>query len=138
LAKKLNPDATIATLPDEPEGEVYYDAKLKRWIFPDTDLAEAAKPLAPPPTTPIIKSDSTPVSTPKPVSNDPLAAMMAPPSRSRLTTPNSGLRGPPMIPRSHNNMSKNTPPMSSNTAASPAATAPPQFVIFKPKSEDEK
>jgi hypothetical protein len=120
--------------------EAYYDKKLERWIFPGDDPAEIAKPLAPPPTTPMVKSDSTPVSTPKPASDDPLAAMMAPPSRSRLTTPNSALRGPPRIPRSHNPMGTNAPPSSATPVASPAAT--PQFVIFQPKSaepsEEEK
>jgi hypothetical protein len=101
-----------------------------------------AKPLAPPPTTPMVKSDSTPVSTPKPASDDPLAAMMAPPSRSRLTTPNSALRGPRRIPRSHDPSmgTTNAPPSSAKPVASPAA--PPQFVIFQPKpaepSEEEK
>ena len=89
----------------------------------------------------MVKRDSTPVSTPKPASDDPLAAMMAPPSKTRLTTPNSALRGPPRIPRSHDpSMGTNAPPSSAKPVASPAA--PPQFVIFQPKSaepsEEEK
>ncbi len=148
LAKKLNPDAVVA----DPGGamEAYYDKKLERWIFPGDDPAEVAKPLAPPPITPIVKSDPTPastpntndplaammappsrtISTPKNASNDPLAAMMAPPKRS-ISTPNSALRGPPLIPRSHTS----GPPTPAKPATVPAA-APPQFVIFQPKPAD--
>lgn len=104
--------------------EAYYDKELKRWIFPGDDPAEVAKPLAPPPITPVTKENNAPVSTPKPTSNDPLAAMMAPPSRSRPTPV-----GPPKIPRSHN-LSHS----SSTKASMPPTDAPPQFVIFQPKT----
>ena len=104
--------------------EAYYDKELKRWIFPGDDPAEVAKPLAPPPTTPVMKDTKTYATTPESTLNDPLAAMMAPPSRSRSTP-----IGPPRIPRSHNATSASTP--SSKTQST--SSAPPQFVIFQPK-----
>ena len=148
LAKKLNPDATIAT-----EGEAmeaYYDEDLKRWIFPGDDPAEVAKPLAPPPITPMVRDDKTPVGTPTPALDDPLAMMMAPPARSTPKadplsnlmappsrgTPNSALQAPPRIPRSHTAMNASVP-SSAQKSPAPAASAPPQFVIFQPKPTDK-
>lgn len=130
--------------------EAYYDEKLKRWIFPGDDPQEVAKPLAPPPTTPIVKESQRGMTTPIPASNDPLAMLMAPPSRTTpkadplsnlmpppsRSTPSSALRGPPRIPRSHNVPS----PRTLSTAKAPGAdsgSAPPYFVIFTPKPADE-
>lgn len=153
LTKKLNPDATQADVGGSLEA--YYDEKLKRWIFPGDDPVEAAKPLAPPPTTPVVKENQPPAGTPSAASNDPLAMMMAPPSRSTprsdplsdlmappsRSTPSSGLRGPPRIPRSHNPMHPSTSSSSGKPPAS-SVSAPPQFVIFQPKpaepAEEEK
>ena len=131
LTKKLNPDATQADIGGEMEA--YYDEKLKRWIFPGDDPAEVAKPLAPPPTTPIVKDHIASTSTP--TTNDPLASLMAPPTRG---TPNTNgpptivgsrtpISGPPRIPRSTHAMAGKIK----------ASTAPPQFVIFQPKKDNE-
>lgn len=79
--------------------QAYYDKKLKRWIFPGDDPAEVAKPLAPPPIAPKKTSEApaTPlVGAPAAASNDPLAALMAPPS-SRGRIPSSlKKKRPPM------------------------------------------
>ena len=114
---------------------------MKRWIFPGDDPVEVAKPLAPPP---IMKSSDKAPSTPAPspaASNDPLAALMAPPSRA--TTARKGL--PPTMPRyadplaSMGNMS--TPGAGIKKDAAPT----PKFSVFQPiptkssdPSKDEK
>ena len=133
LTKKLNPEATQADIGGEMEA--YYDEKLKRWIFPGDDPTEIAKPLAPPPTTPVVKD--TVASAPMPATNDPLASLMAPPTRSSPSIQVSSMRHatstvgsrtpiavPPRIPRSTHSMSRKV--------------EPPQFVIFEPKKEKEK
>jgi hypothetical protein len=126
LTKKLNPEATQADIGGEMEA--YYDEKLKRWIFPGDDPAEVAKPLAPPPTTPMVKDTVDSASTSS--ANDPLASLMAPPTRSTQNShgpPTIGSRtpiaGPPRIPRSTHTM--------------PGKVEPPQFVIFQPKKKNE-
>lgn len=144
LTKKLNPDATEADVGDAMEA--YYDEKLKRWIFPGDDPNEVAKPLAPPPTTPVVKHEMGPVSTPNLSSNDPLSMMMAPPSRSTpktdplsnlvappsRSTPSNVLKGPPAVPRSTISQVKHGQSLGTNVGQ-----APPQFVIFKPSKKDE-
>ena len=101
--------------------------KLKRWIFPGDDPVEVAKPLAPPP---IIKSSDKAPATPAPApaaSNDPLAALMAPPSRA--TTARKGM--PPT-------MSRYADPLASmGNVSTPGAgmkkdAAPPKFAVFQP------
>ena len=126
--------------------QAYYDEKLKRWIFPGDDPAEVAKPLAPPPImTP--KSDSAPVA----ASNDPLAALMAPPSRA-VSSKKKG--GPPMSAPSrryadplasmgNSSTPGGLPPISSkNVPDSPMrdaslAAGPPKFAVFQPKPSIE-
>ena len=157
----MNPDASIADTGGKMEA--YYDEKLKRWIFPGDDPDEVAKPLAPPPTIPAKKNieGNNDMQTPsKAVNNDPLASLMAPPSR----TPNSfgtngggdpiaNLMAPPRggLPRSHYseprvrssrgaNMqipsSARKPSDSSNeNSTKPAA---PHFVIFQPPPKTEE
>jgi hypothetical protein len=82
-----------------------YDADKKVWVFPGEDPAEKAKPIAPPPMA--VSSLATAPATPAAAeSNDPLAAMMAPPPRplkpvSAKKPPNSSsMPGPPgaMVP----------------------------------------
>lgn len=139
ITKKLNPDTAVGDVGDEMKA--YYDKDLKTWIFPDMDPAEVAKPLAPPPITPVTKKGdenikSAPNAT-KPVINDPLSALMAPPSRSTpasRSTPSamSSMMAPPMRTPSI----KNVPPTGTNGEKPPVT---PQFVIFQPKAkEDEK
>ena len=123
MTKWLNPDATQADLG---EGmQAYYDEKRKVWVFPGEDPDEKAKPVGPPPTAPIIEEDRA-VSCPAPAPADPLAAMMAPPTRmpSRARSIGAGGRRAP-IP----GVMPGGPP------AVPLATsaAPPQFAVFQPK-----
>ena len=138
LRKKLDPDskATVADVGEEMQA--YYDEKLKRWIFPGDDPAEVAKPLAPPPIIPKTSdaAPSTPAPAATPASNDPLAALMAPPPSGVL----SKKRGTPTMSRYGG-----APPLSSignvtpSTAggkkppASPMMMKPPTFATFQPK-----
>jgi hypothetical protein len=80
FSKLFNPDAVKADLGDGMQA--YYDADRKVWVFPGDDPAELAKPIGPPPITPVATNTSaaTPVVTTTP-NNDPLAAMMLPPTR---------------------------------------------------------
>ena len=106
------------------------------WIFPGDDPDEVAEPLPPPPTTmPKVDPQSAePTAEPKvDTSNDPLATMMAPPSRapSAMKRPAVGPkttagRYPPgmMTPGGPGGMPS---PAVSGTAA------PPQFAVFTPK-----
>lgn len=118
VTKMLNPKATTADLGEVMEA--YYDADKKVWVFPGEDPAELAKPIGPPPTTPVVAAAAASTSNgdaepAKPPSNDPLAAMMAPPtrlpSRPRGRTP--GAVGPPGFAQMSN-------------------TKPPQFAMFTP------
>lgn len=146
LTRKLNPDATEADVGDAMEA--YYDEKLKRWIFPGDDPNEVAKPLAPPPTTPVVKHETGSVSTPILNRDDPLSMMMAPPSRSTpkadplsnllappsRSTPSNMLKGPPTVPRSTISQMNNKQSPHGTTVGQ----IPPQFVIFQPSKKDEK
>lgn len=130
ITKKLNPDTAVGDVGDEMKA--YYDKELKTWIFPDMDPAEVAKPLAPPPITPATKAPNAT----KPVSNDPLSALMAPPSRSTpatRSTPSaiSSMTAPPMQTPSI----KKVPPTGTNAAKPPVT---PQFVIFQPKAKEHE
>jgi hypothetical protein len=123
--------------------QAYYDEKLKRWIFPGDDPAEVAKPLAPPPImTP--KADNAPdVSSTPAASNDPLAALMAPPSRamsSKKSGPPSRKYADPLASMGNVASTPMTglPPVSSkNIPESPMrdvpTAAPPKFAVFQPK-----
>lgn len=118
--------------------EAYYDEKLKRWIFPDTDLDEVAKPLAPPPIMPK-KSDApaTPAPAAAAASNDPLAALMAPPPGLRVSsqkkrTPATSRYADPLA-----SMGNVAPPSGMKLPpASPMMKPPPAtptFAVFQPK-----
>lgn len=94
VIKKLNPEATTADLGGNMEA--YYDEDKKVWVFPGEDPAEKVKPIPPPPKALGVPSSAP---APTPASNDPLAAMMAPPSRApsaRKTPSNTGK--PPAFP----------------------------------------
>lgn len=133
LIRRFNPDATECLLPDNEE-QPYYDKERKVWVFPGEDPADVAAPIAPPPIA-LNTGDAPPAPAPsKPATNDPLAAMMAPPTRK----PASLRRGP----------SASTPgggypgmmsPMSGMGSPAAAGGAPPQFAVFTPaKKEGEK
>ena len=117
--------------------QAYYDEKLKRWIFPGDDPAEVAKPLAPPPIIPKTSdaAPSTPAPAETPASNDPLAALMAPPpsgvlSKKRGTPSMSRYGGAPPL-TSIGNVTPSTG--GKKTPASPMMMKPPTFATFQPK-----
>jgi len=124
MTKWLNPDATQADLGESMQA--YYDEKLGVWVFPGEDPAEKAKPVGPPPTTPIIAEDRA-VSCPAPAPADPLAAMMAPPTRvpTRASSVGPATNRAP-IP----GMMPGGPP---TTPSASGAPPPPQFSVFQPK-----
>lgn len=126
MTKWLNPDATIA---DVGEGmQAYYDEKLKVWVFPGEDPEEKAKPIGPPPTA--LGAPKEERSEPaEPPTNDPLAAMMAPPKRA----PSALLRQPAVRARSYPGM----PPMAGGGGSGPAAAPPPKFAVFMPAPVQE-
>ena len=128
------------------EMQAYYDDKLKRWIFPGDDPAEVAKPLAPPPIMMTPKAGAAIDSTPAPeTSNDPLAALMAPPSRapsSKKGVPPSRLRYADPLAAMGNVSSTPVPglpkPAKKNIPESPMMNqAPPKFAVFQPKPKSE-
>ena len=118
--------------------EAYFDNERKVWVFPGEDPAEVAKPLPPPP---ISMPAATPESPPSPkvTSNDPLAAMMAPPQRGP-----SALRGVGR-PSSYKTPGSSLPPTGTRIMPSGAtptgldvpAAAPPNFSVFQPKLSAE-
>jgi hypothetical protein len=118
MTKWLNPDATTA---DMGEGmQAYFDETNKVWVFPGEDPAEKAKPVGPPPmvTTP---AKAAPQTAPVP-SNDPLAAMMAPPPR-----------GPSAVRARSMQSTPNRPGFGGVGGAGPMpGAAPPQFAVFQP------
>ena len=161
ITKKMNPDASIADTGGKMEA--YYDEKLKRWIFPDDDPDEVAKPLAPPPIIPAKKNTegNDDMQTPsKAANNDPLASLMAPPSR----TPNSlgtkggsdpiaNLMAPPRggLARSHYseprvkssrganlNLPASARKASDSSNENSSKPAAPHFVIFQPPPATSK
>ena len=83
--------------------EAYYDKEKKRWIFPDDDPAAEDPTAGPPPTA--AQLQKSPVKEEKKEPLDPLAAMMAPPSRAprsaipsrRPQMPNGGPGMPPKV-----------------------------------------
>ena len=139
------PKATVADV--GLKMEAYYDKNSKRWIFPGDDPVEVAKPLAPPPTMPrkTLGAPATPLAAPAAESNDPLAALMAPPlNRGRITSSNNK-KGPPMAAASGRSRYATGPPVASMGSVSgnkkvpdsPMANqqlAPPiTFAVFQPK-----
>ena len=130
--------------------QAYYDEKLKRWIFPGDDPATVAKPLPPPPTMPITKKGSEMQNTKTPLKeNDPLASLMAPPSRTPQHGVGQGgiadLMAPPSrVARSHFSEPRvkassrhpnamNTSSSTQKPVAEPLSKPPaPHFVIFQP------
>lgn len=140
ITKRLNPDATTADVGDSMEA--YYCPKLKRWVFPGDDPAELAEPLAPPPITSLKKTNSKEpletAATPSAKMNDPLANLMAPPTRSRsahrstLKTPSTTKAYiPPARPGTSTSRLK-------GEQHTGAAKPVPQFTIFQAPKETAK
>jgi hypothetical protein len=129
LFKLFNPgsDAYVVDLPQDEE-KPYYDEKRKIWVFPGDNPDELVKPIAPPPTMPTT-TPSTPAPEPS-TSNDPLAAMMAPPSRGPSSMKRPGLGGTPRgYPGSMPGFGGGPPGSAPPSAGGP----PPQFAVFQPK-----
>jgi hypothetical protein len=125
VTKWLNPEATQADLGEQMQA--YYDKSKKVWVFPGEDPAEVAKPIGPPPTTPMALSSAP--APPAVIPNDPLAAMMAPPPRV-ISAPRSRPSGMRPSPRSM--------PMHFPSGMMPATpNAAPHFSIFEPKPEKD-
>ncbi|KAL9178495.1 hypothetical protein ACHAXT_001833 [Thalassiosira profunda] len=122
--------------------QAYYDEKLKRWIFPGDDPAEVAKPLAPPPILPAKAEDApaTPAVDAAAPSDDPLAAMMAPPPSRALNSRKKGtlLAGryaDPLASMGGVSAGGNNKMM---VPPSPMNRAPPTFAVFQPKPASTK
>ncbi len=137
LSKLLRRDgeskATVADVGEEMQA--YYDEKLKRWIFPGDDPAEVAKPLAPPPIVP--KTPVAPTPSAPTASNDPLAALMAPPPSRGLSTMK---RGASVAGRFADPMASTGKQVGTSSVGdkkipptSPLMAAPPTFAVFQPK-----
>lgn len=126
MTKWLNPDATQADLGEQMQA--YYDEKRKVWVFPGEDPEEKAKPIGPPPTTPMASSPApAPLQDESPAvqkSSDPLAAMMQPPKRTPTSfqSKSKSLGSPP-----------SRMPGMMMPGPSGAAAPAPQFAVFTPK-----
>lgn len=104
-----------------------YDEELKKWIFPGEAGKEDAQIPDAPPTDMSMSSAAAPKSSPE-TGDDPLAALMAPPSlKSHLppapADPLSAMMAPP--PRST---------MRGPSTKSKRKVPPPTFKVFKPTS----
>lgn len=98
--------------------KAYFDEDKKVWVFPGEDPAEKAKPPPPPPMTMSSPHEAAPAPSAS-TSNDPLAAMMAPPPRpvhSSTKKPNATGR-------------TNVPP---GLSAPPPGKPPVNFAAFAP------
>lgn len=118
--------------------KAYFDEDRKVWVFPGDDPDEVAKPIGPPPTIP--KATPEPKDEPAPATPaDPLAAMMAPPSRQSLIRRSSSTMSTMEKAAPHHYPGMlGGPPGSANRATSagagppPMGGPPPQFTVFKP------
>ncbi|KAL4115544.1 hypothetical protein PRIC2_013705 [Phytophthora ramorum] len=137
IATKMNPEAKVAKLGEQMEA--YYDEKAKRWVFPgETAAEEPSMPSAPPmpgSAPGSIASGAPPAGTnsapgsmaggPAP-SDDPLAALMAPPPSHMLMKkdPLAAMMAPPSRPGGYG----------ARRGGSTAQRKPPrpQFAVFKP------
>ena len=109
---KLFPNKAVVADVGDPM-QAYYDKENKVWVFPGEDPADLAKPIGPPPKVSAVVPESPLIKAPS-ISIDPLAAMMAPPSR---------------IPSSLKSRSQRLP-----TPTNGSATIPAQFSVFTPPS----
>ncbi|GLD96445.1 hypothetical protein PINS_up005128 [Pythium insidiosum] len=144
IATKINPEVKVAKLGEQMEA--YFDEEKKRWVFPgETPSDEPTIPSAPPTgplpgSTPASSSGGPPVGPPGTHSapgsmagsapDDPLAALMAPPtSRAHAALmkkdPVSAMMAPPSRPM-----------YGQRASTMPATRRPPrpQFAVFKPKA----
>jgi hypothetical protein len=140
IATKMNPEAKVAKLGEHLEA--YYDEKAKRWVFPGEAAAEEPTMPSAPPTGPLPGSapGSSATGMPPPGANsapssmaggpapsdDPLAALMAPPPSHVLMKkdPLAAMMAPPSRPGFYG----------ARRGGAPAQRKPPrpQFAVFKP------
>ena len=107
--------------------EAYYDKERKVWVFPGENPEEVAKPIGPPPTPHMSQLQEFTMPTPPvaTMSNDPLAAMMAPPPRAPAGFAGKA-RNAPVTP-GHRIPGMIIP------GSAPAAAAP-TFAVFQPSA----
>ncbi|KAG6611026.1 putative COPII coat assembly protein SEC16 [Phytophthora cinnamomi] len=140
IATKMNPEAKVAKLGEQMEA--YYDEKTKRWVFPGETASEEPTMPSAPPTGPLPGSApaSSATGAPPPGANsapgsmssgpapsdDPLAALMAPPPSHMLMKkdPLAAMMAPPARggvygARRGGSTAQRKPPR-------------PQFAVFKP------
>lgn len=149
ITQKMNPDAKVAKLGEQMEA--YFDEEKKRWVFPgETVTEEPTMPSAPPtgpmpgstpnsthggpPGPPGSQSAPGSISSGAPASDDPLAALMAPPqSRAHASLmkkdPLSAMMAPP--PRAGLYGQRAGP---ATTMRKPPR---PQFAVFKPTAAQQ-
>lgn len=149
ITQKMNPDAKVAKLGEQMEA--YFDEEKKRWVFPGETAAEEPVMPSAPPTGPM--PGSTPNSTHggplgppgsqsapgsisggAPASDDPLAALMAPPqSRAHASLmkkdPLSAMMAPPPRAGLYGQRAG-----SASTMRKPPR---PQFAVFKPTAAQQ-
>ncbi|KAE9008059.1 hypothetical protein PR002_g16017 [Phytophthora rubi] len=140
IATKMNPEAKVAKLGEHMEA--YYDEDAKRWVFPGETTSEEPTMPSAPPTGPLPGSapGSSATGAPPPGANsapgsmssgpapsdDPLAALMAPPPTHMLMKkdPLAAMMAPPARAGMYN----------ARRGGSTAQRKPPrpQFAVFKP------
>lgn len=153
IAAKMNPEAKVAKLGEQMEA--YFDEEKKRWVFPgETQGEEASIPSAPPigplsGSTPSSSKGGAPIgggppgsthSAPGSIggphatpSDDPLAALMAPPARPSTAAlmkkdPMAAMMAPPARPM-----------YGQRSSTMPAKRPPrPQFAVFKPVAGNDQ
>ncbi|GMF38180.1 unnamed protein product [Phytophthora fragariaefolia] len=142
IATKMNPEAKVAKLGEQMEA--YYDEKTKRWVFPGETASEEPTMPSAPPTGPMPGSapGSSATGAPPPGANsapgsmssgpapsdDPLAALMAPPPSHMLMKkdPLAAMMAPPARSGMYG----------ARRGGSTAQRKPPrpQFAVFKPSA----
>ncbi|KAG7396032.1 Protein transport protein Sec16B [Phytophthora boehmeriae] len=139
----MNPEAKVAKLGEQMDA--YFDEETKRWVFPgEAASEEPTMPTAPPKgplpgsapgsmatgAPPIGTTNSAPgsISSGAPSSNDPLAALMAPPPSHMLMKkdPLAAMMAPPARAMGYG-------PQRSGSAG-PRKPPRPQFAVFKPSA----
>lgn len=149
ITQKMNPDAKVAKLGEQMEA--YFDEEKKRWVFPGETAAEEPTMPSAPPTGPMPGStpnsshggllgppgsQSAPgsISGGAPASDDPLAALMAPPqTRAHASLmkkdPLSAMMAPPPRAGLYGQRAG-----SATTMRKPPR---PQFAVFKPMAAQQ-
>nr|CCA13964.1 COPII coat assembly protein SEC16 putative [Albugo laibachii Nc14] len=140
IATKINPEAKVAKLGEQMEA--YFDEEKKQWIFPGETVVEETTTLGAPPVGLNPAGNGPPVGGSAPTSssggacatdsNDPLAALMAPPmSRAHASLvkmdPLAAMMAPPKRHGLHASRAPSEGPQKKK-----AMPPRPQFAVFKP------